>query len=164
MEATRPQGIGVGKARPQKRCLFRRRTAGDVIDLPQVDHDTSPFHADHGNHSAPAALHSKNARSALLGGKCNASAGDRMVAQLPWRARSDQSFGKAILLGRGRCDGLVPDAHGAQSAGDDAAVDPVAIADEVVRSFIPRRRLRYLTRNLFGRRICRVPGWAARVV
>src|SRR6476620_10720868 len=50
---------------------------------------------------------------------------------------------------------LVPDAHGAQSTRDDAAVDPVAIADEVVRSFIPRKRLRYLTRNPFGRRICR---------
>ena len=50
---------------------------------------------------------------------------------------------------------LVPDTHGAQSTRDDAAVNPVAIADEVVRSFIPRKCLRYLTRNPFGRRICR---------
>src|SRR3982074_1359473 len=68
--------------------------------------------------------------------------------------RSDQPFGKAILPGRGWCGRLVPDAHGAQSARDDAAIDPVAIADEVVRSLIPRKGLRCLTCNPFGRRIC----------
>src|SRR5438876_11700126 len=68
--------------------------------------------------------------------------------------RSDQPFGKAILPRRGWCGRLVPDAHGAQSARDDAAIDPVAIADEVVRSLIPRKYLRYLTCNPFGRRIC----------
>src|ERR1700684_614810 len=68
--------------------------------------------------------------------------------------RSDQPFGKAILPGRGWCSRLVPDAHGAQSARDDAAIDPVAIVDEVVRSLIPRKRLRYLTSNPFCRRIC----------
>ena len=68
--------------------------------------------------------------------------------------RSDQPFGKAILPRRGRCGRLVPDAHGAQSARDDAAIDPVAIADEVVRNLIPRKRLRYLTCNPFCRRIC----------
>src|SRR5882757_620442 len=51
--------------------------------------------------------------------------------------RSDQPFGKAILPGRGWCSRLVPDAHGAQSARDDAAIDSVAIADEVVRRLIP---------------------------
>src|ERR1700676_810797 len=68
--------------------------------------------------------------------------------------RSDQPFGKAVLPRRGWCGRLVPDAHGAQSARDDAAIDPVAIADEVVRSLIPRKRLRDLTCNPFGRRIC----------
>src|SRR5271168_1381138 len=68
--------------------------------------------------------------------------------------RSDQPFGKAILPRRGRCGRLVSDAHGAQSARDDAAIDPVAIADEVVRSLIPGKRLRYLTCNPFGRGIC----------
>src|SRR6266850_8573372 len=68
--------------------------------------------------------------------------------------RSDQPFGKAILPGRGWCGRLVPDAHGAQSACDDAAKDPVAIADEAVRSLIPRKCLRDLTCNPFGRRIC----------
>src|SRR3984885_10024744 len=68
--------------------------------------------------------------------------------------RSDQPFGKAILPRRGRCGGLVPDAHGAQSARDDAAIDPVAITDEVVRSLIPGKCLRYLTSNPFGRWIC----------
>ena len=62
--------------------------------------------------------------------------------------RSDQSFGKAILPGRSRCGRLVPDAHGAQSTRDDAAIDPVAIADEVVRSLIPRKGLRYLTATI----------------
>src|ERR1700738_1248741 len=62
--------------------------------------------------------------------------------------RSDQPFGKAILPGRGWCGRLVPDAHGAQSACDDAAIDPVAIADEVVRSLIPGKCFRYLTCNI----------------
>src|SRR6202140_2322806 len=69
-------------------------------------------------------------------------------------ARSDQPFGKAILPGRGWCGRLVPDAHGAQSARDDAAIDPVAIAGEVARSFIPRKCLGYLTCNPFCRRMC----------
>src|SRR3979490_1580645 len=68
--------------------------------------------------------------------------------------RCDQPFDKAILPRRGRCGRLVPDAHGAQSARDDAAIDPVAIADEVVRSLIPGKCLRYLTCNPFSRRIC----------
>src|ERR1700692_3446538 len=68
--------------------------------------------------------------------------------------RSDQPFGKAILPGRGWCGRLVPDAHGAQSARDEAAIDPVAIADEVVRSLIPRKCFRYLTCNPFSGRIC----------
>ena len=42
--------------------------------------------------------------------------------------RSDQPFHKAILPRRGRRGRPVPDAHGAQSARDDAAIDPVAIA------------------------------------
>src|SRR6202051_4640236 len=63
--------------------------------------------------------------------------------------RSDQPFGKAILPRRGWCGGLVPDAHGAQSARDDAAIDPVAMADEVVRSLLPRKCFNYLTCNPF---------------
>src|SRR6202790_1929603 len=68
--------------------------------------------------------------------------------------RSDQPFDKAILPRRGWCGRLVPDAHGAQSACDSAAIDPVAIADEVVRSLIPGKCLGYLTCNPFGRRVC----------
>src|SRR6202171_4023540 len=67
--------------------------------------------------------------------------------------RSDQPFGKAILPRRGWCGGLVPDAHGAQSAGDDAAIDPVPIADEVVRSLIPRKCLGDSAVNPFLRRV-----------
>src|SRR6266851_9168730 len=68
--------------------------------------------------------------------------------------RSDQPFGKAVLPGRGWCGRLVSDAHGAQSACDDAAIDPIAIADEVTRSLIPRKCLRYLTCNPLRCRIC----------
>src|ERR1700690_4214091 len=68
--------------------------------------------------------------------------------------RSDQPFGKAILPRRGWCNGLVPDAHGAQSARDDGTIDPVAIADQVARGLIPRKCLRYLTCNPFRCRIC----------
>ena len=67
--------------------------------------------------------------------------------------RSDQSFGKAILPRRGWRGRPVPDAHSAQSASNDAAIDPIPIADEVARRLIPGKRLRYLTRNPFGRRI-----------
>src|SRR5476651_855592 len=79
---------------------------------------------------------------------------DNDVVQALAPDRSDQPFGKAVLPGRGRCGRLVPDAHGAQSARDDAAIDPVAIEDEVVRSLIPGKCLRYLTCNPFCRRIC----------
>ena len=75
---------------------------------------------------------------------------DNEVVQALAPDRSDQPFGNAILPGRGWCGRLVPDAHGAQSARDDAAIDPVAIADEVVRSLIPRKCLRDLTCNLLG--------------
>src|SRR3979490_1588345 len=79
---------------------------------------------------------------------------DNDVVQTLTPDRSDQPFRKAILPRRGRCGRLVPDAHGAQSARDDAAIDLVAIADEVVRSLIPGKCLRYLTCNPFCRRIC----------
>src|ERR1700733_11308034 len=68
--------------------------------------------------------------------------------------RPDQPFGKAILARRGSCNRLFPDAHGAQSARDNAAIDPVAIADEVVRSLIPGKCLGNLTCNPFCRRMC----------
>src|SRR5919204_4361583 len=78
---------------------------------------------------------------------------DEMVQALA-ADRSDQPFGKAILPGRGWCGRLVPDAHGAQSACDNAAIDPVPIANQVVRSLLPRKCFRDLTRNPFGGRIC----------
>jgi hypothetical protein len=72
---------------------------------------------------------------------------DNDVVQTLTPDRSDQAFHKAILPGRGWCNRLVPDAHGARSAPADAAIDPVAIADEVARSLIPGKCLRYLTCN-----------------
>src|ERR1700704_3642448 len=79
---------------------------------------------------------------------------DNDVVQALAPDRSDQPLGKAILPRRSWCGRLVPDAHGAQSARDNAAIDLVPIADEIVRSFIPRKGLRYLTCNPFCRRIC----------
>jgi hypothetical protein len=55
--------------------------------------------------------------------------------------RSDQPFGKAILPGRGWCSRLVPDAHGTQAACDDGAVNPIPIANDVLRGIIPRKCL-----------------------
>src|ERR1700726_2689730 len=68
--------------------------------------------------------------------------------------RSDQPFGKASLPGRAWCDRLVPDTQGAQSAPDDAAIDPVAIADEVGRSLVPGKSLGQLACNPFCCRVC----------
>jgi hypothetical protein len=68
--------------------------------------------------------------------------------------RSDQPFGKAILPRRGRRYGLVPDAHGANSAGDNGALDSIPIADEVLRSLIPGKRLGQLVCDPFSRRVC----------
>jgi hypothetical protein len=68
--------------------------------------------------------------------------------------RSDQPFGKAVLPRRGWCSRLVADAHGAQSACDDGAIDLIPIADEVLRSFVPRKCLGQLARNPPRSRVC----------
>src|ERR1700694_3237913 len=68
--------------------------------------------------------------------------------------RPDQLFGKAILPRRGWGGRGGPGGPGAQSACDAATIDAIAIADEVVRSLIPRKCFPYLTCNLFGRGIC----------
>src|SRR5271163_3818541 len=78
---------------------------------------------------------------------------DKMVHTLA-PDRSDQSFGEAVLPRRGCCSRLVPDTHGTQSARDDGAIDPVSIANEVLRGVIPRKCLCYLARNPFCRRVC----------
>src|SRR5882672_2974399 len=69
--------------------------------------------------------------------------------------RSDQPFDKAILPGRGRCNRLVPDAHGTQSTCDDRTVDAIPVPDHVARSLVPRECLRYLARDPFGGWMCR---------
>src|ERR1700738_2015832 len=56
--------------------------------------------------------------------------------------RSDQPFGKAILPRRAWCSGLVPDAHGTQSARDDNAVDSIPISDHIARSHLPGEKPR----------------------
>src|SRR5438128_10314135 len=52
--------------------------------------------------------------------------------------RSDQPFGEAVLPRRAWGDGLVADAHGAQSMRDGSAVDAVPITDQVARRLSPR--------------------------
>jgi hypothetical protein len=49
------------------------------------------------------------------------------------------------------CYGLVPHAHGAQSAGDKRTIDPVPVADHVARSFVPRECFGDLACNPFSR-------------
>src|SRR5436190_19363420 len=86
--------------------------------------------------------------------------------------RSDQPFGEAILPRRAWGDGLVTDAHGAQSACDGSAVDSIPIRDQVARSLIPRRHVFYVgggvrclhrvseqsppSRELFARSACNI--------
>jgi hypothetical protein len=69
-------------------------------------------------------------------------------------SRRIEPFDNAVLPGRGWCGRSVPDAHGAQSARDNAAIDPIPIANEVARSLVPGKCLRDLMRNPFGRRMC----------
>src|SRR5437762_5520363 len=47
--------------------------------------------------------------------------------------RSDQPFGEAVLPRRAWGDGLVADAHGAQSVRDGSAIDAILITDQVAR-------------------------------
>src|ERR1700752_4179260 len=79
---------------------------------------------------------------------------DNDVVQTLTPDRSDQAFGKAVLPRRGWCGRPVSDTHRSQLARDNTAIDPVPIADKVVRSLIPRKRLGYWTCNPFRRRIC----------
>src|SRR6202795_13544 len=72
---------------------------------------------------------------------------DNDVVQALAPDRSDQPFGKAILPGRGWCNWPISDAHGAKSARDNGAVDPIAVPDHITRSPIPRKCLGDLACN-----------------
>src|SRR4030088_1423701 len=61
---------------------------------------------------------------------------DNDVVQTLAPDRSDQPFGKAVLPRRGRCNWLISDTHGTQSARDDSAVDSIPISDQIARSAI----------------------------
>src|SRR5213079_1728824 len=52
--------------------------------------------------------------------------------------RSDQPFGEAVLPRRAWGDGLVADAHGAQSVRDGSAIDAIPTTDQVTRRLSPR--------------------------
>src|SRR3984893_9438835 len=78
---------------------------------------------------------------------------DNDVVQTLAPDRSDQPFGKAVLPRRGRCNWLVSDAHGTQSARDHSAVDSISISDHIARCAIPRKSLGDLTCNPLRRRV-----------
>ena len=78
---------------------------------------------------------------------------DKDVVQTLAPDRSNQPFDKAILPRRGRCNRFVPNAHGSQSACDDGAIDPIAIADHVTRSTVPRKSLGDLACDPLRRRV-----------
>src|ERR1700674_1987386 len=67
--------------------------------------------------------------------------------------RSDQTFDKAVLPRRGRCNWLISDTHGTQSARDDSAVDSIPISDQIARSALPRKRRGHLSCNPLRRRV-----------
>src|ERR1700687_3321326 len=72
---------------------------------------------------------------------------DNDVVQTLAPGRSDNSFGKAILPGRGWCNRFVPNAHCSQSACDNGAVDPIVVPDHITGSPIPRKCLGDLACN-----------------
>src|ERR1700738_5191322 len=78
---------------------------------------------------------------------------DNDVVQALAPDRSDQPLGKAILPGRGWCNWLISDAHGAKSAVDNGAVDPIAVPDHITRSPIPKKCLGDLACNPLRRRV-----------
>src|SRR5216684_2456699 len=78
---------------------------------------------------------------------------DNDVVQTLAPDRPYQPFGKAILPGRRRCNWLVPNAHGSQSACDDGAIDPIALTDHVTRSTVPRESLGDLPCDPLRRRV-----------
>src|ERR1700694_24230 len=66
---------------------------------------------------------------------------DNDVVQALAPDRSDQPLGKTILPGRGWCNWLISDAHGAKSACNNGAVDRIAGPDHIARSPLPRKCL-----------------------
>src|SRR6267142_4607989 len=72
---------------------------------------------------------------------------DNDVVQALAPDRSDQSLGNAILPRRGWCNWLISDAHGAKSACDNGAVDPIAVSDHIARGPIPGKCLGDLACN-----------------
>src|ERR1700720_4012431 len=72
---------------------------------------------------------------------------DNDVVQALAPDRSDQPLGKAILPGRGWCNWLISDAHGAKSACDNGAVNPIAVPDHIARTLIPGECFCYLACN-----------------
>jgi hypothetical protein len=61
--------------------------------------------------------------------------------------RSDQPFSEAVLPGRGWCNRLVADTHGAQSASSDSAIDLISIAHEEWRNLVGDLILRMSAEN-----------------
>src|SRR5712671_122046 len=75
---------------------------------------------------------------------------DHVVNTFP-SDRADQSLRVPVLPRRARGNGLVADAHGAESARDGCAVNRVLVADQIAWGFIPREGFSYLLRDPFCR-------------
>src|SRR5450759_924812 len=78
---------------------------------------------------------------------------DNDVVQTLAPDRSDQPLGKAVLPRRRRCNWLVSDTHGTQSARDDSAVDSISISEHIARGVSPMKSLCDLTCNPLRRRV-----------
>src|SRR5882762_10433198 len=60
---------------------------------------------------------------------------------------------KPFCQGEAGAIGLISDAHGAKSACDNGAIDPIAITDHVTRSTVPRKSLSDLACDPLRRRV-----------
>src|ERR1700746_38580 len=77
---------------------------------------------------------------------------DNVVKTFP-ADRTDRPFTIPVLPRRSRGGSPTPDAHGAQSARDDNAVNSIPISDHIARGHVPRKSLGYLTCNPLRRRV-----------
>src|ERR1700674_2049646 len=67
--------------------------------------------------------------------------------------RSDEPLNVAVLPRRAWCGRVISDPHCTNAAGVRKTEDPVAVANQVTRRFIPGKRVRHLPSNPLGGRI-----------
>ena len=69
--------------------------------------------------------------------------------------RSDEPFDVAVLPRRARCGRVISDPHGTNAAGVRWTECAVAVANQVMRRFVPGKRVSHLTCDPLGARIVR---------